>query len=114
MTRDTCPQTPRPVSIGQQDRTPLPLGGVSVRPLSTAVHPMLPVDAAWQPIAHYPRHPMVTCSGCRDRQVNESNVLRRHGWLETIATPRQHLCGLCAETHAARDRIHNNPKEDPR
>ncbi len=58
--------------------------------------PMTPSDD-WQPFAHSPRHPLVTCAICGDRLVNESNILRRHGWQETTSTPRRYPCGPCGQ-----------------
>ena len=69
-------------------------GNATTLPRGVAV--VLPRD--WQPFAHSPRYPIVTCCGCGDRLVNESNVLRRLGWTESTSTrPRYFRCGHCSE-----------------
>lgn len=80
--------TPQHPLIGLHQQHIPPLGGV-----------VGPVD--WQPFAHSPKYPIVVCSGCGDRLVNESNVLHRLGWTESTTTPRRFRCGWCSEPEAA-------------
>jgi hypothetical protein len=64
-------------------------------------HVRLRLTTGWQPITHNPRTLIVTCSECRVGMVNETNLMRRHGWRESsVGRHRRYLCGDCAAVTA--------------
>jgi ribosomal protein S27AE len=51
----------------------------------------------WRPVQVGGRVPFVVCVVCRARELNETNRLRRGGWMETAGGQRVFRCGPCSE-----------------
>jgi len=51
----------------------------------------------WRPVQAGGRTPFVTCIGCRARELNEHNRLKRGQWQETSGGQRLFRCGACSE-----------------
>ena len=87
-----------PARVVRSEREPCPEPCPDATPDKTTTLGVVDVRNSWQPFAHSPRYPIVTCSGCGDRLVDESNVLRRLGWTESTTTrPRYFRCAECVQ-----------------
>jgi hypothetical protein len=51
----------------------------------------------WRLVQTGGRVPFVVCLVCRARELNETNRLRRGGWMETTGGQRVFRCGPCSE-----------------
>jgi hypothetical protein len=67
----------------------------------------------WRPVQAGGRTLIVTCIGCQAGAPNDSNALRRAGWLETPHGHRLLLCPPCAEAHAATRRATRHAQGRP-
>jgi hypothetical protein len=57
---------------------------------------MLVAAVEWRPVQRGGAKPVVHCLICAAVELNETNRLRREGWLESSRGERLFVCGECA------------------